>query len=52
MNTAKKAIVIGTGAGGLMSAAYLAKYGFEVVALEKASSWSYPPSIIVAGPTH
>jgi all-trans-retinol 13,14-reductase len=38
MNTAKKAIVIGTGAGGLMSAAYLAKYGFEVVALEKASS--------------
>ena len=38
MNTAKKAIVIGTGAGGLMSAAYLAKYGFEVVALEKAPS--------------
>jgi len=38
MNTTKKAIVIGTGAGGLMSAAYLSKYGFEVVALEKAPS--------------
>ncbi len=38
MKTTKKAIVIGTGAGGLMSAAYLAKYGFEVVALEKAPS--------------
>jgi len=38
MKTTKKAIVIGTGAGGLMSAAYLAKYDFEVVALEKAPS--------------
>lgn len=38
MKTTKKAIVIGTGAGGLMSAAYLSKYGFEVIALEKASS--------------
>ena len=38
MNMTKKAIVIGTGAGGLMSAAYLSKYGFEVIALEKASS--------------
>ena len=38
MDTTKKAIVIGTGAGGLMTAAYLAKYGFEVVALEKAPS--------------
>lgn len=38
MNTTKKAVVIGTGAGGLMSAAYLAKYDFEVVALEKAPS--------------
>ena len=38
MNATKKAIIIGTGAGGLMAAAYLSKYDFEVVALEKAPS--------------
>jgi phytoene desaturase len=32
----RKAIVIGTGAGGLTAAAYLAKDGFEVTALEQA----------------
>lgn len=32
----RKAIVVGTGAGGLSAAAYLAKEGFEVVALDQA----------------
>lgn len=36
MTTARKAIVVGTGAGGLTAAAYLAKDGFEVVALDQA----------------
>jgi phytoene dehydrogenase-like protein len=35
MSGARKAIVVGTGAGGLAAAAYLAKDGFEVVALEQ-----------------
>jgi len=36
MTSARKAIVIGTGAGGLTAAAYLAKDGFDVVALDQA----------------
>lgn len=36
MTRPRKAIVVGTGAGGLAAAAYLAKDGFEVVALEQA----------------
>jgi len=36
MTTASKAIVVGTGAGGLTAAAYLAKDGFDVVALDQA----------------
>lgn len=36
MATQRKAVVIGTGAGGLTAAAYLAKDGFEVIALEQA----------------
>ena len=33
---AKRAVVIGTGAGGLTATAALARAGFEVVALERA----------------
>ena len=36
MSNNKKAVVIGTGAGGLTAAATLAQSGFEVVALERA----------------
>jgi len=36
MTRPRKAIVVGTGAGGLAAAAYLAKDGFDVVALEQA----------------
>lgn len=36
MDTAKKIIVIGTGAGGLSAAGHLAKRGFDVLALEQA----------------
>lgn len=36
MSSSRKAIVIGTGAGGLAAAAYLAKDGFEVLALERS----------------
>ncbi len=36
MTKARKAIVVGTGAGGLTAAAYLAKDGFDVVALDQA----------------
>ncbi|HEU4733327.1 MAG TPA: NAD(P)/FAD-dependent oxidoreductase [Kofleriaceae bacterium] len=35
MSRARKAIVVGTGAGGLSAAAHLAKDGFEVVALDQ-----------------
>jgi len=37
MTKEKKAIVIGTGAGGLAAAGYLAQSGFHVVALEQAA---------------
>lgn len=36
MTTQRKAIVVGTGAGGLSAAAHLAKRGFEVIALDQA----------------
>ncbi len=36
MNTTKRVVVIGTGAGGLAAAAYLARDGFDVLALEQA----------------
>ncbi len=35
---ANRAVVIGTGAGGLSSAAYLAKQGFDVLALEQSEN--------------
>jgi all-trans-retinol 13,14-reductase len=35
MTTTRRAIVVGTGAGGLSAAAHLAKDGFEVIALEQ-----------------
>lgn len=36
MSARKRAIVVGTGAGGLTAAAYLARDGFEVLALDQA----------------
>lgn len=36
MGNARKAVVVGTGAGGLTAAAHLAKHGFEVIALDQA----------------
>ena len=36
MTKTKKAVVIGTGAGGLLASAYLSKAGFQVEAFEKA----------------
>ena len=36
MNKTKKAIIIGSGAGGLVASAYLSKAGFQVEVLEKA----------------
>jgi all-trans-retinol 13,14-reductase len=60
----KKAIVIGSGAGGLMAAAYLSKYGFEVTALEQAlhlggylnsfslKSYHFDPGIHYMGECH
>jgi all-trans-retinol 13,14-reductase len=36
MANSQKAVVVGTGAGGLSAAAYLAKEGFEVIALDQA----------------
>lgn len=36
MTRSRKAIVVGTGAGGLSAAAYLARDGFDVVALDQA----------------
>src|SRR5512139_2962597 len=36
MASARRAVIVGTGAGGLTAAAYLAKDGFEVIALDQA----------------
>jgi len=62
--TAKKAVVIGTGAGGLTATAYLAQQGFEVQALERAKQlggflnpfkrkrYSFDPGVHYVGQAH